>query len=73
MYTDIKAITPSDTTDHGLTRALWVDSTGSLKVNTISQTTGVTFKVPAVGLVPLQVTRVYATGSTTTITVYGLY
>lgn len=59
------AVTPSDTAAVAFS-ALYVGGAGNVKVDT-PFSTGVTFTgVPAGALLPVQVTKVYATGTTAT-------
>ena len=61
------AIVPSDTTDLSKsTRALYVGVTGDVVVDFIGGETNVTLKTMPVGIHPLQVARVRATGTTAT-------
>lgn len=61
------AVTPADGADLGsVSRALWVGGAGDVKV-TLRDGTAVTLTaVPAGSLLPLQCTRVWATGTTAT-------
>lgn len=61
---DARAVTPHDTTMlTGTCRALYVGTTGNLSVLMASGTTA-TFANVAVGIFPIQVQRVNATGTT---------
>jgi hypothetical protein len=66
---DAAAITTSDTNNIRTTRGLYVGGTGSVKVD-MAYGTVVTFSsVPAGTVLPIQVTRVYATDTTATLMV----
>lgn len=67
------AITTSDTaTSDDPTRGIYVGGSGNIKVDMVSGGT-VTFSAVAAGtILPIQVTRVYATGTTATLLI-GLY
>ncbi|CDZ26305.1 hypothetical protein [Neorhizobium galegae] len=59
------SITPSDSSDlPETTRALYVGTGGHLSVRMLSGETLALSNVPAGGLLPLRVTRVFATGTT---------
>jgi len=59
-----EAVTPADGADlANLARALYVGTTGDVKVDTIDGST-ITFKFVPVGILPVQTKRVYATGTT---------
>jgi hypothetical protein len=61
------AVTKSDTTDLGLTRALYVGGTGDVVVR-FNNSTSVTFSaVPAGTILPIRVNRVMAATSATLI------
>lgn len=64
------AITPSDTVNIAPTRAVYIGGPGSLKVDMavdMGGTSTITLVSPAVGYpLPIQVTRIYATGTTAT-------
>ena len=64
-------VTPHDTLHIPLTRALWVGVQGDIVVNGASDGNIVTFK-NAVGLLPLRVQQVLATGTTAT-SIVALY
>lgn len=70
-YTDVAsarngtAITPSDSATFAATRALYVGVSGDVKVDMAGGAT-LTFKSAPVGPLPIQVTRVYSTGTTAT-------
>ena len=56
-------VTPDDDADlEFVARALWVGTGGALKVTTAKGST-VTFNVPGGGVLPVQVSRVFATGT----------
>lgn len=60
------AVTPSDTVDLTTApRALYVGVSGDVKVNMLGSG-AVTFKAAPVGVLPIRVSRVYATGTTAT-------
>lgn len=66
------AITTSDTADFANhPRAIYVGTTGDIKVTTILGDT-VTFSSVAVGVLPVQVKRVWSTGTTAS-NLVGLY
>ncbi len=66
---DAFAITPNDSTDIKTTRAIYVGGSGNLKVDMAYGTT-VTFNNLTAGtILPVQVTRVYSTGTTATLLV----
>ena len=60
------AVTPNDSTDIKPTRALYVGVTGNIKVDMADTGSAITFTAVPVGIIPIQVTRVYATGTTAT-------
>ena len=54
----------SDTVDFAvIPRAIMLGTAGNLKVNTQGGQTGVTLALPAGIMIPVRVTRIYATGS----------
>jgi len=61
------AITPSDTVDlpNAATKGIWVGGTGAIKVDMLDSGT-VTFNAVPVGLLRIQVKRVWSTGTTAT-------
>jgi hypothetical protein len=63
---DIVPVTPNDDEDlpEGITRALLIGTDGDLKVQTRAGNTRIFYS--PIALLPLQVTRVYATGTTAT-------
>jgi len=66
------AITPHDTNNlDPFTRALYVGGQGDVKVDTVAGDSAVVF-VGVVGILPVQVARVYATGTDAT-DIVGLY
>lgn len=66
------AVTASDSTDLGVTRALWVGGAGNLAVQFVDVATTVTLTgVPAGTLLPIQVTKVMA--ATTATSIVALY
>lgn len=61
------AVTASDSTDLGVTRAVWVGGAGNLAVRFINSASAVTLTaVPAGTLLPIQVDRVMSTNTTAT-------
>lgn len=67
------AITTSDTaTSEDPTRGIYVGSAGNIKVDMVSGGTVTFANVPSGVILPIQVTRVYATGTTAT-QMIGLY
>lgn len=60
------AVTPSDATTLAGVRALYIGVTGDVAVVTPGRTTSVVFKAAPVGILPVQVTKVLATGTTAT-------
>lgn len=69
---DAKAVTLSDSTELAPTRALYIGGAGNLKV-TMAYGTEVTFSGLSAGsILPIQVTKAWATGSTATL-VLALY
>lgn len=66
---DAAAVTLSDSTKLAPTRALYIGGSGNLKV-TMAYGTDVTFSGLSAGsILPIQVTKVWATGSTATLVV----
>ena len=66
---DAAAVTLSDSTELAPTRALYIGGSGNLKV-TMAYGTDVTFSGLSAGsILPIQVTKVWATGSTATLVV----
>lgn len=63
--TSAVAVTKSDTTVIGLTRALYVGVTGDVAVRCADGRTA-TFKAAPVGILPIQVDQVLSTGTTAT-------
>lgn len=60
-------VTPSDTVNLSPpARMLWIGGAGALKVDTISGETVTLSAVPAGSRIPLQVRRVYSTGTAAT-------
>ncbi len=67
------AITPHDTNKIDGTAGIYVGGTGNLKVDMCGGDTGITFAgVPAGTILPIQVVKVYATGTSAT-NIVGLY
>ena len=59
------AVTPNDSTDLTNTaRALYIGTTGNVKVDTAAGDTVTFYSVPAGGILPVRVKRVYSTGTT---------
>lgn len=59
------AVTASDSTDLGVTRAIWVGTGGNLAVMFVNQTSAVTLANVASGtLLQLEVTKVMSTNTT---------
>lgn len=62
------AVTPSDSVDLAtLSRALWVGGAGDVKVTLQGGTTVTLSAVPAGSMLPLQCSRVWATGTSATL------
>lgn len=61
---DAAVVTPSDSTDIPVTRGLYIGTTGNLTVITAAGNTVPWVAVPAGQILPIQVTRVKATGTT---------
>jgi len=62
--TDAVAVTPDDNNDlANVAVALYVGTTGDVKINTFYGNT-VTFKTVPVGIMPVRVSRVWSTGTT---------
>ena len=61
-------VTTNDSTDltKAPTRALYIGVAGDVKVDMMDGSAGVVFKAAPVGVLPIRVTRVYATGTTAT-------
>jgi len=58
-------VTPSDTTNlTAVTRGIWVGTTGDIKVDLAISGTAVVLKSVPVGLLQVQATRIYSTGTT---------
>jgi hypothetical protein len=65
-YANSAAVTPSDGADLAVpARALYVGVAGDVKVNTIDGTSTV-FKAAPVGVLPVQCSRVWSTGTAAT-------
>lgn len=63
---DAAAVTPSDTNNFPTASVVWVSGTGNVKVTT-AQGSDVTFlAVPAGMILPVQVLRVWSTGTSAT-------
>jgi len=58
------AVTPGDSTDIPVTRALYIGTTGDVAVRMADDENSVTFTAVAVGIFPIQVSRVLSTGTT---------
>lgn len=66
------AVTPNNSTDLTVTaRSLYIGGSGNLKVDTADGST-ITFSSVPVGIFPVRVKRVYATGTTAT-SIVALY
>jgi len=64
-FQNAAAVTPSDTVNLSNTAsALWIGSTGNIKVDLEGVGDGITFNALPVGLFRARITRVYATGTT---------
>lgn len=61
------AIATSDSADIETTRAIYVGGTGNVKVDMVSGGTVTFSNLSAGAIVPIQVTKVYATGTTATL------
>ncbi len=57
------AVTPSDSTDLSGTRSIYVGVTGDISVHMKGSTTSVTFVAVPVGILPIQVDKILATGT----------
>jgi hypothetical protein len=64
---DAAAVTTSDTNNIRTTRGLYVGGSGNVKVDMAYGTTVTFSSVPAGTVLPIQVTRVYATDTTATL------
>lgn len=63
---DAAAVTPNDSTDLSTPAVIYIGGTGNVKVTT-AQGTAVTFNgLPAGAVIPVQVLRVWSTGTTAT-------
>lgn len=60
------AVTPSNSATFPAARALYIGVTGDVCVDFAEGGTNVVFKAVPVGVFPVQVTRVYLTGTTAT-------
>lgn len=69
---DARVVTPGDSTVLAPTRALYIGNTGNLAVTMAYGTTLTFTNVPAGSILPIQVTKVLATGTTAT-AVLALY
>lgn len=69
---DAAAVTPSDSVDIRPTRALFVGVAGNIKVDMALGTTLTFTDVQAGSILPVQVKRVYSTGTTAT-SIVALY
>lgn len=61
-----ETITPSDTVNLETPSVVYVGTTGNVRVNTAQGDTVTFTGVPAGAVIPVQVTRVWATGTTAT-------
>lgn len=66
------AVTPSDNTVIPVTRALYVGTTGNITVRMADGQDNVLFTAVAVGIFPVQVDKVYSTGTAAS-TIVALY
>ena len=67
------AVTPSDSSVISVTRSLYVGGAGTVKVDMAVDGTAISFLSVAAGsLLPVQVTKVYSTGTTAT-SIVALY
>ena len=62
----LTAVTPSDSTDLGAVRALFVGGAGNISVLAQGDTSPVVFTVPAGTILPIFASKVYATGTDAT-------
>lgn len=60
------AVAPSDSTTFPASRALYIGVTGDVRVDFAEGGVNILLKAAPVGVLPVQVTRVYATGTTAT-------
>ena len=66
-YCDAAAVVPNDAADLAtLSRALYVGTTGDITVTMAGGEANVLIKAAPVGILPLRVSRVWATGTTAT-------
>lgn len=66
-YNDAEEVTPSNTVDlSNTTRALYIGSQGTLRVRMAGSGNDVTFTLDKHELLPIRVTRVFATGTSAT-------
>jgi hypothetical protein len=63
---DAAAVTPSDTVDLATPSVVWVGTAGNVKVTTAQGTEVVFTSVPGGTVLPVQVIRVWATGTAAT-------
>ena len=63
------SVTPSDTTDLGFTRAVYVGSTGDVAVTMVDGTSVVLRSVPTGAVLPIAVSKIKSTGTTATLIV----
>lgn len=66
LYRNAAAVTPHDTNAIATTAALYVGGAGAVKVDMASGATVTFSAVPAGAILPIQVIRVYATGTAAT-------
>jgi len=60
------SVTPSDSTDLSGTRSIYVGVAGNVSVHMKGSTTSVTFVAVSAGILPIQVDKILATGTTAT-------
>ena len=65
-YTGAAAVTPSDATILSGVRGLYVGVSGDVAVVTADKAASVIFKSAPVGILPIEATKVLATGTTAT-------
>jgi hypothetical protein len=68
-YGQATAIVPADGADQGVFQGLYIGATGDVTVTLAGMTAGtsVLFKAVPIGILPVQFTRVWATGTTATL------
>lgn len=65
-YTNANAVTPSDSTTIPRAKGLYIGVSGDVKVQMVGSPTAVIIKAAPVGILPVEVTQVFATGTTAT-------